>query len=135
MPEMTGGCLCGRVRYKANAESPITAVCHCKNCQKQAGSAFSIVVVVPETAFSIEGTTKTFNDKADSGEPVFRIFCPECGSPIISRDPPLPGLIIIKAGTLDDTSWLKPTMEIFCDSAQSWVPAFGGTQRFPKMPG
>jgi hypothetical protein len=42
---------------------------------------------------------------------------------------------IIKAGTLDDVSWLKPTMEIFCDSAQPWVGLQGGMQRFPKMPG
>jgi hypothetical protein len=135
MPEMTGGCLCGQVRYKANAEPALTAICHCKNCQKQAGSAFSIVVAVPESALTIQGTTKTYNDKGDSGKPVDRIFCPECGSPIISVAPALPGLSIIKAGTLDDTSWLKPTMEIFCDSAQPWLTLPGSMQRFPKMPG
>ena len=42
---------------------------------------------------------------------------------------------MIRAGTLDDTSWLKPTMEIYCDSAQPWVQLGGGMQRFPKMPG
>jgi hypothetical protein len=42
---------------------------------------------------------------------------------------------IIKAGTLDDVSWLKPTMEIFCDSKQPWVELGGGMQSFPKMPG
>jgi hypothetical protein len=47
----------------------------------------------------------------------------------------MPGLNIIKAGTLDDTSWLKPTMEIFCNSAQPWVELSGDRQRFPKMPG
>jgi len=135
MPEMTGGCLCGKVRYKASGEPALIAVCHCKNCQRQAGTAFSIVVAVPESAMSIEGTTKTFNDKGDSGQPVFRIFCPECGSPIISQAPVMPGLNIIKAGTLDDTSWLKPTMEIFCDSAQPWVALTGDRQRFAKMPG
>ena len=46
----------------------------------------------------------------------------------------LPGTTIIPAGTLDDTSWLKPTMEIYCDDAQSWVQlGGGGMQRFPKM--
>jgi hypothetical protein len=135
MPELTGGCLCGKVRYKASGEPALTAVCHCKNCQRQAGSAFSIVVCVPESAMSIEGATKTFNDKGDSGQPVYRVFCPECGSPIISKAPAMPGLNIIKAGTLDDTSWLKPTMEIFCNSAQPWVELSGDRQRFPKMPG
>src|SRR3974390_745785 len=41
MPEMRGGCLCGQIRYSANAEPVLLAVCHCKNCQKQAGTAFS----------------------------------------------------------------------------------------------
>jgi hypothetical protein len=46
----------------------------------------------------------------------------------------LPGTTIIPAGTLDDTSWLKPTMEIYCDDSQSWVQlGGGGMQRFPKM--
>src|SRR5204862_2281734 len=105
------------------------------NSEKKAKIYFSIVVVVTESALTIHGKTKTYNDKANSGQPVNRIFCPECGSPIISVAPALPGLSIIKAGTLDDTSWLKPTMEIFCDSAQPWLTLAGSMQRFPKMPG
>src|SRR5437764_1170188 len=79
MPEMTGGCLCGQVRYKASAEPALTAICHCKNCQKQAGSAFSIVVAVPESALTIQGKTKTYNDKADSGSRYRRLFAPDRG--------------------------------------------------------
>jgi hypothetical protein len=135
MPQMTGGCLCGKVRYSADAEPVFTGVCHCRNCQKQAGTAFSIVVAIPKPALSIEGALKTYADQGDSGKAVSRRFCPECGSPIISEVEVMPGVAIIKAGTLDDTSWLKPTMEIYCDSAQPWVELGGGMQRFPKMPG
>jgi hypothetical protein len=46
----------------------------------------------------------------------------------------MPGLAFIKAGTLDDTSWLKPTTEVYCSSAQAWVPSLGELQRFDKMP-
>jgi len=134
MPEITGGCLCGQVRYSANTEPVFTGICHCHNCQKQAGTAFSIVVAVPKQAFSVQGTSKTYGDKGDSGKAVLRRFCPDCGSPIISDAEALPDVAIIKAGTLDDTSWLKPTMEIFCDSAQPWVQLGGDMQRFPKMP-
>ena len=52
MREMTGGCLCGQVRYSANADPAIVAVCHCKNCQKQTGTAFSVLVGVPKSAIS-----------------------------------------------------------------------------------
>jgi hypothetical protein len=134
MPQMTGGCLCGKVRYTANAEPIFIGVCHCTNCQKQSGTAFSVVVAIPKSALSLTGTTKSFQDKPDSGQPMARIFCPECGSPIMSDATVLPDVAIIKAGTLDDPSWVKPTMEIHCDSAQPWVELGGGMQRFPKMP-
>ena len=135
MQHMSGGCLCGKVRYSADADPIFTAVCHCKNCQKQAGTSFSIIVVVPAPALQVTGALKTFNDTGDSGKPVHRHFCQDCGSPISTDVEAMPNLAFIKAGTLDDTSWLKPTMEIYCGSAQPWVPRGSETQTFDKGPG
>jgi hypothetical protein len=135
MQQMVGGCLCGKVRYAAEADPVFTAVCHCKNCQKQAGTSSSVVVAIPASAFSVTGPMKTFEDTGDSGKPVHRNFCPDCGSPITSVVDAMPGLTFIKAGTLDDPSWLKPTMEVYCDSAQPWITYAGGLQKFAKMPG
>ncbi len=134
MPKMTGGCLCGQVRYSADAEPVFTGVCHCKSCQKQSGTAFNIVVAVPQPALSIQGQTKSYAATGDSGKHNISKFCPNCGSTILSEPEILPGVSILRAGTLDDSSWLKPTMEIYCDSAQPWVELGGGMQRFPKMP-
>src|SRR5689334_14024328 len=86
---------------------------------------------LPKQALSIKGTLKTYADQGDSGKAVNRRFCPDCGSPIITEAEALPDLVIIKAGTLDDTSWLKPTTEIYCDRAQPGVQLGGGMQRFP----
>jgi hypothetical protein len=135
MAQMTGGCLCGKIRYTISADPIFTGVCHCTNCQKQGGSSFSIVVGVPAAALSVTGTMKTYQDKGDSGKAVGRLFCPDCGSPIQSDVEAMPGIAIIKAGTLDDTSSLKPGMQIFCDSAQPWVQLGGDMKRFAKMPG
>jgi hypothetical protein len=135
MPQMVGGCRCGQVRYSANAEPAFTGVCHCTNCQKESGTAFNVVVAVPQAALAIQGSPKTYASKGDSGKEVISRFCPNCGSTILSEPAALPGMSIVRAGTLDDTSWLKPTMEIYCDSAQPWVQLGGGMQRFPKMPG
>jgi hypothetical protein len=132
--KIEGGCLCGQVRYSAEAEPAFVGVCHCKNCQKQAGTSFSIVVAIPKPALNLRGDLKTFNDRGDNGKAVYRRFCPDCGSPILSDAEALPELAIIKAGTLDDTGWLKPTMEIYLDSARPWVSLGGERQRFPKMP-
>ncbi len=46
----------------------------------------------------------------------------------------MPDVVMIPAGTLDDTSWVKPTMQIYCASAQPWVKLEGDMQRFPGMP-
>ena len=99
---ITGGCLCGAVRYEANAEPIFTAVCHCTHCQKQGGTAFTIVVAVPAPAFSMTGELKTYHDTGDSGQPVERRFCSECGSPVLTECAVMPGVVLIKAGTLDD---------------------------------
>jgi hypothetical protein len=134
MPEMTGGCLCGQVRYSANAEPIFAGICHCTHCQKQSGGAFSIVVAVPQPAMKVEGSPKTYAATGDSGKKNVSTFCPNCGSTIMSEPEMMPGVSIIRVGTLDDTSWVKPNMEIYCDSAQSWVELGGGMQRFAKMP-
>jgi hypothetical protein len=135
MPQMTGGCLCGQVPYTADAEPAFAGVCHCTNCQKQSGGAFSIVIAIPQTALSIQGTTRSYAAKGDSGKNNVLTFCPNCSSVITSEAEVMPGVSILRVGTLDDTSWVKPTMEIYCDSEQSWVELGGGMQRFPKMPG
>src|ERR1700722_1871495 len=136
MRELNGGCLCGKVRYSARAEPALVAVCHCKNCQKQAGTAFGTIVGIPKSALSIKGQLKTFHDTGDTTHlEVNRNFCPECGSPITTDAAAMPEMTFIKAGSLDDTSWLDPKMHLFCDSAQSWVPIAEGSQKFAKMPG
>src|SRR4029077_10736103 len=73
-------------------------------------------------------------DTGDSGQPVDRNFCPECGSPIISDVAVMPELRLIKAGTLDDTSWLDPKMQVYCDSAEHWASISESSQKFGKMP-
>src|SRR6185295_177332 len=60
MREINGGCLCGQVRYSSKADPAFVGVCHCKNCQKQTGTAFSVLVGLPTSALSIEGKIKTF---------------------------------------------------------------------------
>ena len=82
--EISGGCLCGKVRYPRLSPSVTIAVCHCKNCQKQAGTAFALVVGIPKAALNIDGALRTFEDVSADGYPVHRRFCPECGSPTIT---------------------------------------------------
>ena len=125
-----GGCLCGAVRYKLQAEPALIGVCHCRDCQKFTGSAFSFLVAVPLAALEIAGPFKTFDKPGDSGHPISRQFCAECGSSIAEEAFIRPGLVLINAGTLDDPTQFTPTLEIYCDRELPWARLNCGAERF-----
>ena len=119
----TGQCLCGNIRYEISSPPAITGVCHCKNCQRQAGSAFSTLAGVPRSDFKlVAGDLKLYQDTdTDSGNPVERYFCGNCGSPISSAVSSSPDMVFLKTGTLDDTPSFQPQFHVWCDSKQNWV--------------
>jgi hypothetical protein len=119
----SGGCLCGAVRYTVSWPPIAIATCQCANCQKQAGSAISIIALVPAAGLEVTGELTTYKDHGDSGGTVFRKFCGKCGSPLISDIPGMEaqGIRVVKAGTLDDRSGLNPQMHYWTDSAQDWM--------------
>lgn len=118
-----GGCLCGAVRYSARSQPVVVAICHCRDCQKQTSSAFSIVAAFPLSEFSIQGGYASFETTGASGSPVSRSFCGKCGSPLFSetKSGTEAGLVFVKAGTLDETVDLTPTAHVWAASKQAWV--------------
>lgn len=119
----TGGCLCGAVRYSVAADPIAVVTCHCINCQRQSGSALSIVVAIPRNTLELTGTLKTFTDCGTSGQPVYRRFCPECGSPVLTDTPSAKaqGVIFIKGGTADNAQQLQPTTHYWTERSHSWI--------------
>jgi hypothetical protein len=84
---------------------------------------------VPQGALTIEGEPATYEDRGESGGAVLRQFCARCGTPLFSRADTVAGLVIVKAGTLDDTSGFSPQAQVWTKSKQHWVdlgpvPAF-----------
>ena len=135
MAKFEGGCSCGKVRYSGEAEPIFAGVCHCTACQKTTGSSFSSVVAVPAPALTVTGEVKVYDSKGDTGQATHSSFCPNCGSPVTATADIMQGVVMIRTGTLDDSSWVKPTMEIYCDSKMPWVALGGELKSFPKMPG
>ena len=86
MPRVTGGCLCGAVRYSIEGE-PIPdrqILCHCVDCQKHTGTAFVSGIAFPADIVVVTGPMTTFTTPGgQSGEPMNRRFCTRCGSPIM----------------------------------------------------
>ena len=134
MTTMTGGCMCGAVRYTADAAPIFSGVCHCTNCQRHTGSAFSCVIAIPKPALSMTGQTRQFSHKGDSGKDVITTFCPVCATRLTSEATMMADVVMLEAGTLDDRSLFTPQMHIYRDSAQAWVPFAEGAVTFPKMP-
>jgi hypothetical protein len=123
----TGRCLCGKVTYTLEGDLLATAVCHCDHCQRQGGSAFSVNLVAHESQLTIDGELSTFDETGERNDAVYvrRRFCPACGSPIVSELALTPGIIAVKAGTLDDKSDVQPTIEAWCVDRQPWVELTG----------
>jgi hypothetical protein len=130
----SGGCLCGSVRYAFEGRPKFTGVCHCAHCQKQSGSAFSVNLGVSEAKLTVMGEVAEYHDAAESGATLFRRFCARCGSPLFSVSSSAPGLVYIKAGTLDDTSTVQPGMHVWTASKQAWVGIEADALQFQQQP-
>jgi hypothetical protein len=107
-------------------------VCHCADCQRQTGNPFSVVVAVPLGAFQVEGSTLA--SFATNDGKTERHFCSTCGSPIFSAAAGAPQLAFIKAGSLDDASWIEPAVEAWTSSAQPWTPHFDNAAKLERGP-
>jgi hypothetical protein len=130
--------LCGAIRYDI-AQPPITVhTCHCTDCQRITGSAFSIGMVVFADEVRLSGETRTVESMADSGRTKRRLICPNCGiwiggMPMVATQ--VPGMVrVIRAGTLDDTSWARPTIHFWTHSRQPWIVLPDGDQRYETQP-
>ncbi|WP_422059658.1 GFA family protein [Sphingopyxis sp.] len=131
--ETEGGCNCGALRYRLAGKPLAVAVCHCANCRRQSGSAFSVNVVVRADAMSLTGELATYEDlDTESGSPVLRQFCATCGSPIRSLSAASPKIAIVKAGTADDPGQFVPALHVWTESALPWVDIPPGLPQFPR---
>jgi hypothetical protein len=120
MPTIAGSCLCGAVRYRSSAQPALTAFCHCRSCQKTGGGGYSVNVAVPSATLEIDGSPQSYVAMGTSGLPVARRFCVQCGSTLFTDADAFQGLTFVKGGSLDDPTWIEPTLHIWCDSAQPW---------------
>lgn len=117
----TGHCLCGAISYRYDVEPELTVLCHCDDCQRHTGSAFSENILVAHDSVEITGIPKVYNTVGtENGQLRDRMFCGDCGTPIFTVMREHPEIVIVKAGTLDDRTDIKPTAEVWGRRAQEW---------------
>ncbi len=131
---ITGGCQCGQVRYEIRKVPLAFYLCHCTECQRHTSSAYGESLRVDSASVVITGTLKTTRRTSDSGTVRLGDFCPDCGVRIQHRSQDNPTRLNIKAGTLDDTSWLVPAGHIWVRSKQSFVALGPDELTFDREP-
>lgn len=116
----SGRCLCGEISYSADVEPLFTGNCHCKDCQRSSGSAFTPAILFLEQNVSVLGEARYFETVSDSGSTHKRGFCSKCGSQLFAKFSSMPGMLGIKAGTLDYPSFYVPKLDFYVASAAPW---------------
>lgn len=128
-----GGCQCGAVRYTLNAPPVVFYICHCTECQTQSSSAFGESMRVRTADLKITGTLDQ-HERGSAGGGVVGDFCPKCGTRLFHRQRDHDDMLNIKAGTLDDTSWLRPAGHIWTHSKQPWVTIDANELAYDRQP-
>jgi len=131
-----GRCYCGNVRYRVEGEPVFRVECFCRECQYVAGGSSNLTMGMPEDGFAYtQGEPKAFR-RSDLERPVSREFCPECGTQILTRSPSLPGVVLLKVGTLDDPSVFDgPQMAIYTAEKQPFHRLPEGVRSYEGRPG
>ena len=119
---LTGGCQCGQLRYEVKAEPLSVYVCHCTECQRQAGSAFGMALWIKQPVVEISGgTVKEWIRTMPSGKQMACQFCPDCGTRLFHKVVGQDQVLSIKPGTLNQPRNLVPAGHIWLDSKQPWT--------------
>jgi hypothetical protein len=132
--EITGGCLCRKVRFRITAEPLAMRLCWCRLCQYLAAGNATANVVFPSDAVNIEGELTDYRSVADSGSIMHRRFCPHCGTQLFSSAEQRPHLLIVRNGALDDTELMKPGATIWTAQAPGWAWIDEALPRHPGQP-
>ena len=120
MDQITGGCLCGDVRFTAMGAPDRVGVCHCLDCQKHHGAPFYAAAIFPRAAVTVTGETWAYQG---------RHFCPTCGGSVfaVSGDE-----TELHLGALDAPDQFTPTYECWVERRESWLPALPGAAQHPR---
>jgi len=120
MDRVTGGCLCGAVRFVASGQPDRVGLCHCLDCRKHHGALFHASAIFPQGMVHIEGETRDYAG---------RHFCPRCGSSVFSRSG---DEMEIHLGSLDAPDQFQPSYELWTIRRESWLPPFPLTQHYER---
>lgn len=127
MSKLSGGCLCGSIRYTILKKPLLAYTCHCRFCQKDTGTAHRSALATLNEHVDLSGKEfKVYTYKSDEhGRHLYKNFCPDCGTTISLKTQRFPERQVIMLGTLDDPSQVQLSTHMFAEEAFHWF-------EFPK---
>ena len=131
---LTGGCLCGGVRFEISEPLGHASYCHCTRCQRRSGTAASAQARIPAGALRLLQGEELLRHYAPDGG-WHKIFCSNCGSSLFSRNPDDPELMSVRLGAFDADPGVRPGHRQFVTYAAAWEPIpDDGLPRYPERP-
>jgi len=132
---LTGGCLCGGVRYEIDAPPVSASYCHCTRCQRRSGTAASAQAGVAPGSFRIVAGSELVREWVPEGDGWPKCFCSACGSALWSRSPTEEGVFSVRLGTFDLDPGIRPQYRQFVAYAAPWEPIpDDGLPRYDERP-
>lgn len=128
---VTGGCLCGEIRYEIDGEITEVSHCHCGMCRKMHGAAFATFGTVEREHLRwLSG--EEYMQIYDSSAGLERVFCSRCGSSLLCRSDKAPGVDYIALGTFDGDPGFRPEYHIWVGSKAPWYTITDDLPRFEE---
>jgi hypothetical protein len=129
---LTGGCLCGGVRFELGEPLDTASYCHCTRCQRRTGTAASASVrTAPDSLRIVQGEELLRSWQPEDGNP--KVFCSVCGAHLWAEDRSSPGVYFVRLGSFDTDPGVRPSFRQFVDYAAAWEPIpDDGLPRYPE---
>ena len=134
MSIFTGSCLCCSVNYNSNSDPLVIQNCHCDQCRKATGSVYLTNLFIKEENFEITGEVNNYTHLSDAGNNMTKYFCPNCGSQVFGKNSGRPGIITIRAGTVNEKDIIKPIRNLFLKSKVPSTPINSNLEACEGMP-
>jgi hypothetical protein len=129
--DLAGGCACGAVRYRLLGRPMFVHCCHCRNCQRQTGSAFVINALIETDRIALDAAEPQPSPvPTESGRPHLIYRCLTCGTALWSQYGAVAALRFVRVGTLDEPAALAPDVHIYTRSRLPWVRLPEGVPAF-----
>jgi hypothetical protein len=129
---LSGGCLCGGVRFRLTKAPLRASYCHCTRCQRRTGTAASAQAAIDPGSFELlQGEALLRDYQPPDG--FAKVFCSSCGSSLWSRNPDDPARISIRLGAFDTDPGVRPQFRQHVASAAAWEPI--PDDGLPRHPG